>query len=213
MILGIELLGDDPMAKRSRYLTETLENGKDVLISGFGVFSVKEKNQWKKDPVMARKSEAKKIRIEEEKNSKRDEDKSGQTLLVEKLRKYWNLLEEKTIVAPNGAGKMSEVIQDFAEPLLDECEDDESERKAISIAIFVWNTSLLPKKEHKEAIQEICSEFSKPNDAGFLATMRLFFDMLMERKKKYFANNKRLIVGHQISGSGNNRRLIIVSAD
>ena len=50
-----------------------------------------------------------------------------------------------------GLEVMSNVIWEFAKPLLETCQDEAAERKAISMAIFVWNTALLPEPERKEA--------------------------------------------------------------
>jgi len=159
---------------------------------------------------MTRKREAKKKRREKRKKNK-DREKSGQALLLHKMRKSEEWRDAKIVVEPKGPEKMSEVIQDFAKPLLDECEDDESARKAIALSILVWNACLFPKKEQKGVIKEIYSDLSKSHDARDNAMMVNILDMLVERKKKYFADNKRAIVEHQFTGSGKNRRLDVVS--
>jgi hypothetical protein len=159
---------------------------------------------------MAKKKDSKKKR-RDNKKKKRAKIKSGQALLLDKIRKSGDFPEALIAVEPKGAEKMSEVILDFAEPLLAKCQDDKTERKAVGIAILVWNLSLLPKKEQKEGIQDIYSVYSKSYDATDRAIMMYIVDMLLERKKKHFPNHKRAIVEYQFSGSGKTRRLDVAS--
>ncbi len=42
---------------------------------------------------------------------------------------------------------MSEVLLDFANPLLDEAKSDKEKRTAITISALIWNASLLPERE------------------------------------------------------------------
>ncbi len=106
---------------------------------------------------------------------------------------------------------MSEVILDFAKPLLDECDDEESEKSAIGLAILIWNASLFPKKDRDKEIQKIISGTIPANDISDLAAMKHYVNMLLERKKKYYPNNKKFIVNYQFSVSRNSRRLDVAS--
>ena len=60
---------------------------------------------------------------------------------------------------------MSEVILDFAEPFLDECENEASEKVAVAMAILVWNISLLPESDQVREILKMCSELAGSDDA------------------------------------------------
>jgi hypothetical protein len=159
---------------------------------------------------MVTKKDSRKKRKPRKKKNKAIE-KSGQALLLEKIRKSGEFPEALIVVEPEGAEKMSEVILHFAAPLLDKCEDDESERIAVAIAIYVWNLSLLPKNQQKKGIQEICSSYSESKDDNGLAIMMYIVDMLLERKKKHFPKHKRAIVEYQLSGSTKIRRLDVAS--
>ena len=106
---------------------------------------------------------------------------------------------EKIIVKNKGLEKMSDLILDFAKPLLDICDDNETIKKAISIAIIVWNISLLPEKHHEKAIKKISLDLSPHGDATDVATIMSYVDMLMKRKKEYFPNNNRAIINYHIS--------------
>ena len=162
-----------------------------------------------------RKKDAKKRKRERREKNRRKarlgKGKSGQALFFEKMKKSKYLPGAKFVIEPNGKEKMSEVIFDFAKPLLDECRDSDTEKKAISLAILVWNVSLLPQKSRNHAIQKMHSNLLSSDDAADLATMMYYVDMLMERKRKYFPNNKRAIIDYQFSGSGKDRRLDVAS--
>ncbi len=47
---------------------------------------------------------------------------------------------------------MSEIIIDFAEPLLKHAKSFEDQRKALEMAIIIWNISMLPKEKQVEQI-------------------------------------------------------------
>lgn len=126
--------------------------------------------------------------------------KSGRAHLLNKLQKSKYLSGRMTVVDAPGEEKMSEVISDFAKPLLENCNDDnELIKKALSIAIIVWNITLLPDKDQDNAIQDIISKLSPSENASDHVTMMSYIDMLKERKKKYFSNNKRAIVSYHFS--------------
>ena len=109
--------------------------------------------------------------------------KSAQALFIEKMKKSNDVHGGKIIVEPKGAEKMSEVILHFAEPFLEECKDEETEKKVIGLAILIWNVSLLPKEKQGQAVQKICSDTSSSNDADGFATALHYVNMLLERKK------------------------------
>ena len=128
-----------------------------------------------------KKSDKKRRKQKQKKNSPKG--KSGRELLKEKVQKDWNIPKEKIVTSQKGVEKMSEVILEFAEPLLDACEDDASSEKAISIAICVWNMSLLSKEKQEKAMKDIYVVFSETNDDEYLETLRQIVDMLIKRKR------------------------------
>ena len=69
--------------------------------------------------------------------------KSGQAKLLKKFEGSG----KKIVVEPSGAARMSDVLQDFAEPLLLESVTDAEVKNAIKFSILVWNASLVPSPE------------------------------------------------------------------
>ena len=110
------------------------------------------------------------------------------------------------------AGKMSEVILDFAEPLLNTIDDDDGLFvDVISFAVICWNISFLPEKEQKKMIRSLVDEMAK-----FDVLLRLGVQndirMLLERKKAFFADDKRMVINYEIIEENGSSRLLAMSA-
>jgi len=105
--------------------------------------------------------------------------------------------------------KMSEVIADFATPLLNEAIDDSSAKVAISMAVTCWNLSSLPEDNHEEMITKLKSEISETeSDAKILESM---VRMLIERKKAFFSHIKKLVVDYDVKFIDGKLHLNVVS--
>ncbi len=159
---------------------------------------------------MTTKKEAKKRKRAQRKKNK-PKRKSPQKRFLDKVKNSNDLPISHVVVEPEGQAKMSEIILEFAEPLLDQCEGEKSERTATALAIMIWNLSLFPEKDQDREIEKMCSKLLGSNDAKDYAALVDYATFLMERKKKYYSDNKRAIMDYQISGSGKNRRLDVAS--
>ncbi len=159
---------------------------------------------------MTTKREAKKRKRNKKKKNKR-QMKSPQARFIDKVKDSTSFPVSGVIVDPEGQAKMSEVILDFAKPLLDECKDDESIAKATGLAILIWNLSLLPQSDLDREIEKVCAGLSNSDDARDSAALMDYANLLLERKKKYYADNKRTIINYHISGSGKDLRLDVAS--
>jgi len=159
---------------------------------------------------MTRKKEIKK-----RKRAKRKKNKQKRTPTLQRFVKNVKSSDDlpftKFIVEPEGHEKMSEVILDFAEPLLDECETEAAEKIAVAMAIHIWNASLLPEKDQSPEIRKMCSQLAGSDDAERIAELMEYANFLLERKDIHYAENRRHIVKYEISGSGKNRRLDVAS--
>ena len=158
---------------------------------------------WKIEEATRRK------RAQKKKNKRKK--KSPQTRYFEKVENSNDLPISKLVVDPEAEAKMSEVILEFAKPFLDECEDEASEKKSIALAILIWNVSLFPEKDREWEIEKVCSKLSPSDDANDFSALMGYVDIMLERKKKYYSDNKRVIIKYQISGYGKNRRLDVAS--
>jgi len=103
---------------------------------------------------------------------------------------------------------MSDVIHRFAEPLQDENGDVPA--NMLRFAILVWNASLLLKDEQEEAFRDIIKSLPG-KERGVREGALLAIAMLLERKEKYFSDNKRVIIDYDIAETEDMLNLNIVS--
>ena len=121
----------------------------------------------------------------------------------------WSNFEILTDV-PN-VEKMSEVILNFAEPLIEEAgDDDKAYKMAVTLAILVWNVSLMPKDEQDALLHVELKEASGLSAEDHAASL-LVAEMLLKRKQKHFKGINRLIVDYEIRCTKKNRHLYVAS--
>ena len=119
-------------------------------------------------------------------------------------------IESPIIVRSPGSEKMSEVLPAFAEPLLEYVSDDRPGfEKAISIAAFAWNLSLLPEEEWESQIDDIAHEISQSDDEIRMVTSMI--QMLVQRRIQLFADITRFICDFEILDQKNGWHLNVVS--
>ncbi len=155
----------------------------------------------------------KKIKLKKRKQKNLEANgKKDRLKLIDRVKKS-NLFSREQVVIkpPNEKEKMSEVLLDFAEPLLDEAKSDKEKRTAIAISTLIWNASLLPEREQTEAIEKACYDLAPSKNATDVAIFMHITDMLLERKKKYFPSIDRMIVDYQISETQGSLHLDVVS--
>lgn len=95
--------------------------------------------------------------------------------------------------------KMSAVILDFAQPYIEKYGDDFNKLyKLVSLAIMVWNISLLPEEDHKDAIEKMAAVFGEDDPEAKQAGI-LIIKSLLDRKRRLFADNKRVIMNYELT--------------
>ena len=132
---------------------------------------------------MTRKKEIKKRKRAQRKKNKQKKE-SAQARFLKKVKNSDDLPLSNVVVEPEGQAKMSEVILDFAEPILDECENEEAEKIAIAMAILIWNLSLLLEKDQDREILKMCSQLAGSDDATQIAGLMDYANSLLERKER-----------------------------
>ena len=106
--------------------------------------------------------------------------------------------------------KMSEVILDFAEPLLKNFDDDEDFESVIAFATICWNLSFLPEQQRQAQLNAMVDKLSK-SDALLRIEMEDCAKMLLERKRAFFANNRRMVVDYEVVEEKDEHRLLVMS--
>ena len=104
--------------------------------------------------------------------------------------------------------KMSEVLLDFAAPLLDAI--DKSDKvvleSTIKMATFMWNYAVIssgqyPKILTKSLVNQV--KTTVENQIGNDPIFRTFLAILMERKKSLYPDNNRMIVDFNVNWDRN----------
>ena len=102
---------------------------------------------------------------------------------------------------------MSHVLWDFAGPLLETCNDLSSEKKAISLAIFVWNACLLPEEERKQNLDSYLADCQNVIPVEEVETLAGFINRLVQDKEARFATNRKKITNCTFGDYKNNRHI------
>ena len=139
---------------------------------------------------------------------------------MERVREKDSPFKDATVLEnPPGFRKASDIILDFADPFVEALKKvcpsnlhDEVRKNAIRLAVMVWNAALLPEREILEAKRNIVSALAMPESGkdfdGFLS---VWFDVLLDRKRKEFASDKRMMADYEFTGAGDNLRLNVMS--
>jgi len=110
--------------------------------------------------------------------------------------------------------KMSEVIIDFAKPLLDAAQTDEEIQKAIGMAIAMWNIAILPDKDQKNFIREF---FDNTKDSSSNQELPEEYDQIVSyfiaRKKVFFSHIERMILDYECVETPQGFHLNVVSTE
>jgi len=118
---------------------------------------------------------------------------------------------EGVVQNPQGQVKMSEVLENFIEPYLEEIDGYVQKQKFIELAVVAWNLAILPeaaRQAMREQFQSSLGRNGLPEDQEFLDSL---LDELMERKLQYFPNNRRLIMDFQFEDAGDQYHLSVAS--
>ncbi len=91
--------------------------------------------------------------------------------------------------------KLSEVVLDYAEPLINVA--GENEEKAIRFSVTLWNASLLQKHKALEIIEPSLDGMAN-GDQLLKEEFYSMFEMMYNRKQKLFSNDKRFIVNYSL---------------
>jgi len=142
---------------------------------------------------------SKKKKGKKSRSRKRRPPVSRHSKLISKMEKQ-GLLEDTVIIhEPRGKEKMSEVLEEFAQPYLDLVDDSfEMQNKVIAMAALAWNFTLLPRKERKAAVEDLISSLSLQDERAEEDTRQIIKEMI-KRKKRYFRANKRFILSYDMS--------------
>jgi hypothetical protein len=127
---------------------------------------------------------------------------------------------EKTAVQAGATGvrfaqpqseKMSDVLEDFIEPFVEDGELSlEANRVLLTMAVVAWNVANMPEDQQESALQDFLKVFSPTLGKGLLEAETLIRQMIV-RKQRFFAKNQRFILNFQLKDLGHSRHLSVAS--
>ena len=157
---------------------------------------------------MAAKKDKQARRVARQRKAQRHTPFSGQQILLNRVRASQHLPNTQVLVNPVGTEKMSEVILRFAEPFKDH--DGLIPRAMLEIAIILWNASFMPSDMQRKAVEDVVNVLPSENTE---ARRELFViaQRLLERKKRYFSDNQRMIMDYHITESAHSIHVDVMS--
>ena len=116
--------------------------------------------------------------------------------------------DQKIVVGETCDGvKMSEVLKAFAAPYREFADTEEALQRLLATAVVAWNTTLFPVQERKTHIEEVLEALPKE----VRADGRAIINEMMERKEKYFSEYKRMIIDYEVTDTGKDYQLTVIS--
>lgn len=110
---------------------------------------------------------------------------------------------KKTIFVdkPKGIRKMSEVLEEFINPYIDDDDPYEERDFLIQMAIVAWNCAVFPEEQRTEMLEAFLENIANPFDAESLQTkksLRSLIEELIQYKLENFDRDKRIIKDYQL---------------
>lgn len=101
--------------------------------------------------------------------------------------------------------KMSEMILDYALPLLEDAKSPDEFRFSLGIAIMIWNAFLLPEDQRKTVKEEILSIMTPTADPHEHVMALNLYQRMYIRRKDAFGNAGQFVVDFEISEDAHGR--------
>jgi hypothetical protein len=133
---------------------------------------------------------------------------------LEKLKSQFladTALKGQQVVFKSSGEKMSEVLEEFIEPYVESATTPEAYQKLIALAIIAWNAALLEETERQNLITQSIEAIRTTAGEEWKKDLQDFLAMLIERKQRYFANNKRYILNYHLSETKKGYHLAVIS--
>lgn len=164
-----------------------------------------------KHHIMAKKSKGFRDLLKQERQAT-DHSQKALDGLAKKVQKGSLGHHVKGIVQnPRGQVKMSEVLEDFVEPYLEEIEGYVAKDRFISVAVLAWNLAIMPEEARQTAKEQLQNQLEQGELSGDQELWDSLLDELVERKFQYFADNRRLIMEFQFEDTGDQYHLSVAS--
>ncbi len=117
-----------------------------------------------------------------------------------------NMFPDAQFTVNDTDNKLSGVILDYAQPLLDKLPGFSEQKKIISLACLTWNMCIVPPKEAEKAKKQMEEKLCK-GDKQAIEDMNELMGYLIARKYQLFEDDKRIIVSYKLTKKNNRLNL------
>jgi len=111
----------------------------------------------------------------------------------------------------NVGEKMSEVIEAFTEPYQQYANTPDEYHRLIGTAIIAWNAALAQGAKREQLLKDAAKVIVPKGDKQAREDFYAIVKEMIERKEKYFADNKRYIVNYRVTETAEGLHLSIAS--
>jgi len=144
------------------------------------------------------------------KNRKESQIQRARRRFTEKALASPALANRKVRLAGPTDVKVSDLLWEVAQPLIEEVDSDEAAKRAIDLAAFAWNLSLHPTHKHEAKIEKLVKEMSLA-DREWDAMTRKIVATLVKRKLALCPDVRRLIAHYELVCTSDMRHLRVAS--
>jgi hypothetical protein len=110
-----------------------------------------------------------------------------------------------------GESKISAVFSEFLEPFRHYATNNAAYIKLVGLGVSAWNTALLPEDAQFEFINKTMPTLFTDMTEAQRADMYSLIGSMVQRKLRFFANDRRYIVQFHIDDAGNGYKLMMAS--
>lgn len=110
------------------------------------------------------------------------------------------------------SNKLSDVIFEFARPMLELCHSIEQEKNAIGLMIILWNAANIPELSTEELFGMLSNLIGKA-DPDLLQEMKEIAHEYILRKDQFFADDKRLVESYNLTNTKEGLHLEVAYRD
>jgi hypothetical protein len=122
--------------------------------------------------------------------------KPNRKLLFENSLK--KLLPDSKFIRKYNGNKLSDVINEFAEPLLEKCSSFREQEKMLSLSILVWNMCVTPQEVADNIKKDLHEKICK-GDKQTIKDMEEILQYLIVRKNSLYKDDKRFVISYNIT--------------
>jgi len=133
---------------------------------------------------------------------------------LEKLKRQLladDALKDHKIVFRSSQEKMSEVLLEFMEPYQKYATTPTAYEKLVALAVVAWNAALLEETERQNLLDKPIETILAMAGKEWENDLVNILMALIQRKERYFADNKRLIFSYHVSQTKEGYHLSVAS--